>query len=147
VNVVNSTVAQTQQKVDTVGMPRKTASKSSLGQVLRQAREAQVLSLRQLAALLEVAPSQITRWERDDYAPSTDALLQLVRVLELTPKELFALAGVSLPAEPRSLPAMLRREYDLPPEAIAEIQRNIERVARKYQQRKAKSPNQKGGQP
>jgi transcriptional regulator with XRE-family HTH domain len=126
-------------------MPRKITQPSSLGQVLRQAREAQQLSLRQLAALLEVAPSQITRWERDDYAPSTDALLQLVRVLELTPKELFALAGVSLPTEPRSLPAMLRREYDLPPEAIAEIQRNIEHVARKYQ-RKEKKPNQKGGQ-
>jgi hypothetical protein len=31
-----------------------------------------------------------------------------------------------------SLPAMLRAEYDLPPEAIKEIQQNIESIARKY---------------
>jgi hypothetical protein len=38
-----------------------------------------------------------------------------------------------MPALATSLPVMLRAEYDLPPEAIKEIQRNIESVARKYQ--------------
>jgi len=34
---------------------------------------------------------------------------------------------------------MLRREYELPPEAIEEIQRDIERVAQKYMNRKQKT--------
>jgi hypothetical protein len=37
-----------------------------------------------------------------------------------------------MPKSTPSLPAMLRAEYDLPPEAIKEIQQNIESIARKY---------------
>lgn len=144
-NVVNSTVAYLQHQADTIGMPRKMPP-PSLGQVLRQAREAQGLGLRQLAELLETSPSQVSRWEADAHLPSSAALLQLVRVLELSPDDLFSLAGVPLPVS-TDLPAMLRREYDLPPEAIEEIQHNIERVARKYQQRQRKTTNKKGGQP
>jgi transcriptional regulator with XRE-family HTH domain len=122
--------------MDNVGMPRKSPPRDSLGTVLQKARKAQSLSIRQVAGLLDVQPSQVSRWERDEFPPSATALLGLVRVLELSAEDLFALAGI---AERPSLPAMLRREYDLPPEAIAEAQAAVEAVARKYQQPKPRT--------
>jgi len=126
-------------------MPRKSAP-ATLGDILTASREAQGLSVRQLAGLLDVQPSQVSRWETGVYIPSATALLDLVRVLELPVDELFALAGIDVPT---NLPAMLRKEYDLPPEAIAEAQAAIERVARKYQQPKKslRKPSKKGGEP
>jgi hypothetical protein len=64
----------------------------------------------------------------------------LDETLELDQREIFFLAGVPTPSDLPSLPAMLRKEYDLPPEAIAEIQKNIERVAGKYR-RQGKANN------
>jgi len=52
--------------------------------------------------------------------------------LELSATELFELAGIPVPTDAASLPAMLRTSYDLPPEAIADVQRYITRVAEKY---------------
>jgi putative transcriptional regulator len=104
----------------------------TLGATLKASREAQGLSLRQLAALVGGSPSMALRWERGDDVPEPKYLVALARTLDLRSADLFLLAGVPLPYDGPTLPAMLRAEYDLPPEAIAEIQRSIERVARKY---------------
>ena len=106
------------------------------GQMLRQHREGAGLSLRQLAGQLDVAPSQVTRWEQDEQTPSARSLVRIAQALELPATELFARYGQAQPTEALSLPAMLRREYDLPPEAIAEVQRHIETVANKYKRKK-----------
>lgn len=98
---------------------------------LKRAREAAGLSVRQLEAQSGVARSVISRFEREG-SGSARNLLQLARALELNASDLFLTAGRQLPANMQSLPAMLRAEYDLPPEAIREIQTNIEAVARKY---------------
>lgn len=59
--------------------------------------------------------------------------------MELPATDMFALFDLAQPADAMSLPAMLRREYDLPPEAIVEVQQHIEQVAKKYKH------NKKGG--
>lgn len=105
---------------------------STLGDRLRAAREAQGLGLRQLAQLVGVAPSQVSRWESDDLTPSPPSLVSLAQQLELRGSDLFTLAGVPIPEDVASLPAMLRAEYQLPPEAIAEIQSYVAAVAEKY---------------
>jgi len=105
---------------------------SSLSDALRAGREAQGLTISQLAVLLEVDPGQVFRWESGERKPKADKLTALARRLELPIDELFALAGWPLPARSVDLPAMLRSQYDLPPEAIAEVQRDIERIAKKY---------------
>jgi transcriptional regulator with XRE-family HTH domain len=107
-------------------------TKKSLGTHIRQAREAHGLSLRQLARLVEVAPSQVLRWESDELTPSPRSLAAVADQLELRASELFALAGIAVPSDLASLPAMLRADYDLPPEAIAEIESHIAAVAKKY---------------
>jgi transcriptional regulator with XRE-family HTH domain len=102
-----------------------------LAQTLRRAREHSGLSVRQLQAVSGVAKSVISRFEHEG-SGSAQNLLALARALELRASDLFSQAGRPLPTPNASLPAMLRAEYDLPPEAIKEIQRNIEQVARKY---------------
>jgi transcriptional regulator with XRE-family HTH domain len=104
----------------------------SLGQRIRAERESQGLSLRALARLMSVDPRAAMRWERDEVTPQGKHLVALARVLELPTTELLMLGGIEYPHDAPTLPAMLRAEYDLPPEAIAEIERHIAKVARKY---------------
>jgi transcriptional regulator with XRE-family HTH domain len=103
-----------------------------LARTLREARETAGLSVRQLEAQSGVAKSVISRFEHEGTG-SAHNLLDLARALELRASDLFLQAGLTIPKQAPSLPAMLRAEYDLPPEAIKEVQRNIEAIARKYQ--------------
>lgn len=107
----------------------------TLGEIIRRGREARGLSFRQFATLVGASGSMVLRWERGDDVPAPRYLIEIARRLELRSADLFLLAGVPLPGDLPSLPAMLRAEYALPPEAIREIQGNIERVARKYARR------------
>jgi transcriptional regulator with XRE-family HTH domain len=104
----------------------------SLGATIQYLRTTQGLSIRQLAALIGAAPSLVLRWERDDVVPKQKYLSLLAQTLETSTADLFSLSGVPYPYDAPSLPAMLRAEYDLPPDAIAEIERSIKRIARKY---------------
>lgn len=110
-------------------------TRPTLGARIRESREAQGLGIRQLARLIEVAPSQVLRYESDAITPSPPTLIALAGQLELPVRELFELAGRPLPQEPSSLPAMLRADYDLPPEAVAEVEAHIAAVAARYRRR------------
>jgi transcriptional regulator with XRE-family HTH domain len=109
----------------------------TLGAVLQAAREAHGLSQRQLARLLDVAFSQVSRWERNEAVPASHSLVALAQQLELSASRLFELAGVPVPEDRASLPAMLRAEYQLPPKAIADIQRYITKIAKEYRDNEA----------
>ncbi len=113
-------------------------NESTLGSTVRSTREAHGLDRKQLARLLGVAPSQITRWEADEIVPSPVSLAGLAEQLELRASELFRLAGVPIPTDLANLPAMLRAEYELPPAAIAEIQQHIATVARQYRTKRSR---------
>lgn len=65
--------------------------------------------------------------------PQAERLIALAEQLELRATDLFELAGRAIPSEMKSLPAMLRADYDLPDRAIKEIERHIAAVAKKYQ--------------
>ena len=107
---------------------------AQLATTLRRARLESGLSVRQLQAVSGVAKSVISRFEHEG-SGSARNLLALARALELRASDLFSQAGLAMPKPSPSLPAMLRAEYDLPPEAIKEIQHNIESIARKYRAR------------
>jgi transcriptional regulator with XRE-family HTH domain len=121
-------------------------SKKSLGDTLRRARQQQGLGVRQLARLVEVAPSQVARWESNELTPTGPKLVALAQQLELRASELFTLAGRPIPEDRASLPAMLRADYELPPSAIAEIESYIAEVAKRYptDQSAKTSKSQKG---
>lgn len=109
-----------------------TSNQRSLGATIAHHRTKQGLSMRQLAALIGASPSLVLRWERDEVVPKQNYLSQLAQTLEISTAELFSLSGMPYPYDAPTLPAMLRAEYDLPPDAIAEIERSIKRIAKKY---------------
>ncbi|SPX87803.1 helix-turn-helix domain-containing protein [Mycobacteroides abscessus] len=100
----------------------------TLGMRLRMARQTHGLTGRQLAQLVNVAASQISRWEQDAATPSPHGLIRLAQTLELPASELFTLADIPLPTDHEMLATMLRTEYGLSPEAIAEIQTHISQL-------------------
>jgi transcriptional regulator with XRE-family HTH domain len=104
-----------------------------LGAFLQRAREDAGLSKLQLEATSGVGRMTIQRLETDYYQePSPDDLVRLARALELNETDLFLLAGLPVPRDTASLDVMLRTEYGLPPEAIAEAKQNIAAIAAKY---------------
>jgi transcriptional regulator with XRE-family HTH domain len=104
----------------------------TLGGLIRAERQSQGLSMQQLGALVGVDKSMVLRWERDEWVPRAKHLGALSRALEIPTSDLMILAGVDYPHDAPSLAAMLRADYDLPPDAIREIERQIAKVARKY---------------
>ncbi|MCG8914915.1 helix-turn-helix domain-containing protein [Actinokineospora sp. PR83] len=105
----------------------------TLGAFLKQARQAAGLSHRLLEAMSGVGRMTIQRLETDWFKePSPDDLAKLARVLELNDTDLFLMAGIPVPKKNASLDVMLRAEYGLPPEAIAEAKRAVADLVAKY---------------
>ncbi len=105
----------------------------TLGTVLEAARQEAGLSLRRLATLSGIPMSSVNRLLKDEVEqPAPAHLVRLARALELNTADLFLLAGLPLPEQAPSLDVMLRTEYGLPPEAIAEAKRDLGRIIEKY---------------
>ncbi|MEW6277745.1 MAG: helix-turn-helix transcriptional regulator [Candidatus Eremiobacterota bacterium] len=62
----------------------------SLGQTIARLRKQKGYSRKELAALLDVDPSYVTRWERYSVQPRPKALERLAEVLETSVAELYA---------------------------------------------------------
>lgn len=115
----------------------------SLGGLIRAERERQGLSLRQLGRLVGVDASAVLLWERDETVPRGKHIAALSRALELPAHDLMSRTGAEFPSDLSLLPAMLRAEYDLPPEAISDIERYIARTAKKYHATKPTKPTER----
>lgn len=113
----------------------------TLGSLIKARRQSQGLTYGQLAELVGTTKSTIHAWEHDQMVPKARSLVTLARVLELSTGELKAL-GVDLVHDAPSLTAMLRADYDLPPEAIEQIERYVSRVAKKYSTTKQRSSSE-----
>ena len=101
---------------------RSTSDLVRLGDLLRTTREDQGISMRRLAARLNIAHATLGRIETgESERPTPETLSALAEALELDEADLFALAGYRLPSSLPTLPAYLRAKYDLPPEAAAQL--------------------------
>ncbi|MEV6446364.1 helix-turn-helix transcriptional regulator [Amycolatopsis sp. NPDC051716] len=106
--------------------PANTRSKKTLAQVVRAAREAAGLSVRQLGPLVGVNASAISRIESGESArPSAELLQNIAEVLEIDPSELLIFVGIKpsnvLP-KPR---AYFRRAYGMTDEEAAAAEKLI----------------------
>ena len=81
-------------------------SHSRIGERLREARQAQGLTARDVAKRVGVSPSLISQIERDKVNPSVSTLWGLVTVLGLTMSDLFSEVG-GAHDPPSVLPAAL----------------------------------------
>lgn len=61
----------------------------SFGPVLRRFRQEKNLSQEELAALVDVSPSHISRMESDLKIPSLEMVFRLAKALEVEPDELI----------------------------------------------------------
>ena len=112
-----------------------TKQSKRLGAIIRQAREAQELSLRQLAAQVEVVDrGYLWKLERGQLLKPAPAILErLATVLGLELADLYALAEYPQPQGLPEFQPYLRAKYDLPEKAIRELERHFTEVSRQYQ--------------
>lgn len=110
-------------------MKRKSELKE-LGDKLWQARERRGLSARSVAEAIGVHKASIQRVERAQVEQPEPRILQRwADHLDLDRQEILSLAGLDLRP---SLGVFLRRNTDLPPEAIAEAKDYIRDLTAKY---------------
>ena len=105
-----------------------------LGLVVQQQRRAKGWSTRRLAAAVGVHMAQIVRLEQGAVqSPHAETLAAIAEQLELPLADLFGLAGFAAPTELPSFKPYLRAKYrDLPPAAVAELERSFQAIADKY---------------
>ena len=102
----------------------------TLGQYLRQAMDETRLSIRGLSGRSGVHRSAIERLLRDEVdEPLPSHLVALAEALEVRTTDLFMLAGLPIPQDLPSVDALLRAEYDLSEEGLAEAKRQIAAIA------------------
>src|SRR5579884_1399832 len=109
-----------------------TNTKAGYGELLREARLARGLSVRKLAELVDGTASNILRFETEERRPSPDMVKRLARALKVNASELAALTAGPLP----QLSTYLRAKYDLPNEAVAELEQHFKAVTQQYRPRK-----------
>jgi transcriptional regulator with XRE-family HTH domain len=94
-----------------------------LGQLVKARRESLNMTRNQLAELMQVRDSTVSRLEHGKFAaPRPDKLARLAEVLHLDLADVFARAGYVVPTEMPHWSHYLRAKYpDLPASAIQEL--------------------------
>ncbi|KDA44509.1 helix-turn-helix domain-containing protein [Frankia sp. BMG5.23] len=107
----------------------------SLGQYIRRVRRDRGLSGVQLAGLVGVHPSNISRIESGETAtPTPDLLRRIAAALDLDLAELLAYLGLTVPLTTPPLHIYLRTIYPaLPDEALQEAEEALARIAERYE--------------
>lgn len=99
----------------------------SLGSALREARQQAGISVRQLAPMVGVHRSFLSRIETGEYHSAKPALLQrLAKVLEVDEQDLFALAGYEAPEGLPKFSPYLRAKYQLSDNQLRDLERYFE---------------------
>jgi transcriptional regulator with XRE-family HTH domain len=110
---------------------------TGLGDYVKKARQERGLSVRGLAAQAKVDFSWLSRVERGVYAaPDPRSLYRLAQALDIETANLFLEAGYG---DGRGLPGLvpyLRAKYDLPAEAIDQLEAHFELINEKYNEAK-----------
>jgi transcriptional regulator with XRE-family HTH domain len=105
--------------------------RQSVGEIIKEQRETRGLSIAKAASAARVDARWWSRLERGLYQnPDPRSLNRVAKVLELETTELFVAAHFSdgLP----SFAPYLRSRYDLPPDAVRQLQAHFELLEQKY---------------
>jgi len=108
-----------------------------LGQRIYYRRVGRNLSVRGLAAQAKVDATWLSRLEHGVYrSPDPRSLSRLARALEIDAEDLYLDAGYS---DGRGLPGFapyLRAKFDLPPDAIEQLEAHFQLINDKYHDKK-----------
>ena len=113
---------------------RHSAGSSPLGNLIRSKREAAGLTLTQLAAELAVSRPYLSRLERGEYAhPSSRVLAQIIKRLDISVEDAYAITGYLLPKDLPSFGPYLRAKHaDWPEAALQELETFYDFLKHKY---------------
>ena len=107
---------------------------AALGAHITRLRNAQGLSRRETARRANVDATWLARLEQGTYAsPNLRAVGKVARVLGVDVEELYVVAGLSTGKGLPSFTPYLRAKYDLPPDAVAQLEAHFELLNEKYQ--------------
>jgi transcriptional regulator with XRE-family HTH domain len=109
------------------------------GALIRREREAREIGLREMAKMIVVSPTYLSKVERDEFAPPAEEKVKAIaKILGRDADELLALAGrVSsdiseiIKRQPVELAALLRTTKGLKAEDIARLQREAQKAKEK----------------
>jgi ribosome-binding protein aMBF1 (putative translation factor) len=106
------------------------------GAFVRREREAKEIGLREMAKMIGVSPTYLSKIERDEFPPPVeDKVRAIAKIINCDADELLARAGrVSsdlsdiIKRHPRDMAALLRTTKGLTAEAIAKLARQLQRA-------------------
>ena len=106
------------------------------GEFVRREREAKGIGLREMAKMIGVSPTYLSKVERDEFPPPVeDKVRAIAKIINCDADELLARAGrVSsdlsdiIKRHPRDMAALLRTTKGLTAEAIAKLARQVQRA-------------------
>ena len=106
------------------------------GAKVRREREERKIGLREMAKMIGVSPTYLSKIERDEFPPpAEDKVRKIAKIIGSDVDELLALAGrVSsdlseiIRERPRELAALLRTTKGLPANEVARLAREAEKV-------------------
>ena len=105
----------------------------TLGEFVRSRRQSMDLSLADAASASDLDPSYWNKLENGHYrSPAPQHLQTIARVLGVPTEDLYGLAGYEIPERLPSFQPYLRAKYDLPSEAIADLERYFELLRNYY---------------
>lgn len=115
------------------------AQAQKVGALLAKARTAKELSLRQVEELSGIAKTTLAKIEQGGYAePAPDSLLRLAEVLGIDPARIDRVSGNYLAKSLPSVGTYFRSKEKASPEEIAEIEKAVAAIKRKYERRERK---------
>ncbi len=111
-------------------------SGEKFGAFVRRAREAKDIGLREMAKMIGVSPTYLSKVERDEFAPpAEDKVKAIAQIIGCDVDELLARAGRVasdlsdiIKRHPVELAALLRTTKGLTTEDIARLARNAQRA-------------------
>jgi transcriptional regulator with XRE-family HTH domain len=114
-------------------------SGEKFGAFVRREREAKEIGLREMAKMIGVSPTYLSKVERDEFPPpAEDRVKAIAQIIKCDVDELLARAGrVSsdlsdiIKQQPRELAALLRTTKGLSAENIAKLTRHAQRTKEK----------------
>jgi len=112
--------------------------KETLGEFIRRERESKGLKLREMARLIKVSATFLSKVETEDWKPGEDKLRKIAEILDCDADVLLALAGkVSSDLEdiikenPRQLAALLRTIKGMTPDERQKLAHAAQRTKQK----------------
>ena len=113
-----------------------TSGREKFGEFVRRKREARELGLREMAKMIEVSPTYLSKVERDEFPPpAEDKVRKIAKIIECDVDDLLARAGrVStditdiIKRQPVELAALLRTTKGLTADDIARLARQAQKA-------------------